>query len=274
MRGLASPPAAIASHSPLSLWHHPPPSPLLLGAPRGWARRDDRRRDFGAAAASPLGTAGARLFGRRAARGGGDRHRALAAVRRAGGGDRARRRRRRGGASSSRGLRAVDAEYGVMPPPCISPYLPASPHLSSPRRGLRSHASQPALERTRMQLHSAVVGRIQLQSPPSDSRGALKTLHHARLPALRCAYSARRLRARRVSPRLSRGAADPRPVRGGGGAVARLAAARHAPRRRGACRLVARPAGRPRLPHARAGLLAGALRAGRGREAPRRDCPR
>ena len=115
-----------------------------------------------------------------------------------------------------------------------------------------------------MQLHSAVVGRIDCSRLPSDSRGALKTLHHARLPALRYAYSARRLRARRVSPRLSRGAADPRPVRGGGGAVARLAAARHAPRRRGACRLVARPAGRPRLPHARAGVLAGALRAGRG----------
>ena len=48
--------------------------------------------------------------------------------------------------------------------------------------------------------YSAVFGRIplySLYSHPSYSRGALKTLHSTRIPALRLVYSARRHRIRR-----------------------------------------------------------------------------
>ena len=52
----------------------------------------------------------------------------------------------------------------------------------SHRSGTRILASQPALERTRIQLYSAIFSRVHRICGPSFSGGALNTLHNTVFP--------------------------------------------------------------------------------------------
>ena len=80
------------------------------------------------------------------------------------------RRRSRGCARLSLRLPRLEAEYLPTSPP-------TSPHISGPRSGSRIHVSQPALERTRIQLLTHF-RPYSLSPPPSSSRGALSTLQN------------------------------------------------------------------------------------------------
>ena len=71
------------------------------------------------------------------------------------------------------------------------------PSARAPRSGIRIRVLQLALERTRIQLYSAVFSCGRCLNDPSYSRGALKTLHDTVLPRRGWPSSARRRGTRR-----------------------------------------------------------------------------